>query len=550
MHPSLFMPFYCSIKNRFLPKGEKPWKAIGLAFFCLIVCLALYLVSYKVVSYFHAQNELGIFLSIKIFEMAWITMFAMLVFSCMVSGVSGLFLSKDNEIVFSAPVSPARMYCMRFWTMLFNTSWMMLLFSLPVYIAFGQVFAGGFTYYVLLIFSLFAVTLIAVGVGLLIIVVLVNLFPAKRTKDIIFYLSLCFAIFIYLLFRMIRPELLANPDQFSTFIEYLSSISTPAGPYIPAAWAANFLSLYLMDHQIDWLLGSLLATCPVAVFIVGEWLMQFLFFSGYSKSQESFGGYRSFKASRIVKLTPFRMFISKETKAFVRDSAEWSQLFMIAALVVVYLYNFKMLPLDLSFWKKEYLANLISFLNIGLTGFVIISLSARFVFPSVGAEGGSFYLIKSAPISLSRFLFYKYVFYAGPLLFLSLILITVSDYLLNIQGPVFWISVFTSSLITMSVLGLALAFGAIYPDFNAENRAAAVGSIGALVYLLVALVYTGVIVGTGAVPAYWLTKKYLIVSKLTAHDFIYIGGWAILAVVGSIVMVGVFLRRAIRCLEG
>ena len=41
---------------------------------------------------------------------------------------------------------------------------------------------------------------------------------------------------------------------------------------------------------------------------------------------------------------------------------------MIGALVVVYLYNFKVLPVERSLFEEEYVTNLISFLNIGLTG--------------------------------------------------------------------------------------------------------------------------------------------------------------------------------------
>lgn len=515
---------------------------MGVALFCALVCGALYLVSLKVIRYFHGQNELGIILSLKIFEMAWITMFAMQVFSCMVSAVSALFLSMDNEIVYAAPVRPSRLYFMRYASSLVYTSWMMVLFSSPVYLAFGVVFEAGLLYWPFMLFSVVAVAMIAVGAGMLITVVLVNLFPARRTKDIVFYLSLCFAIFIYVIFRLMRPEDLANPERFGTFVDYLSTIASPAGPYIPGAWAANFLALYLVDREIDWLLFGLLAVTPASVYFLGEWAMAWSFFSGFSKAQESFGGYRRF-GGRLPKNSSLLGWIArKEAKTFLRDSTEWSQLFMVAALVVVYLYNFKVLPLDRSFWREEYLANLISFLNIGLTGFVITSLAARFVFPSIGAEGGSFYLIKSSPVPMSRFLFYKYLFFVGPLLSLSLLLVVVSDYLLKIEGPIWWISLGVSSLITLTVIGLALGFGSLYANFKAENRATALGGIGAICFLLVSLVYEGIILGSGALPAYRLTRSWLRDGVVHAQDMAMLAGWFGLAVVIS-ALVAVFVLK-------
>ena len=113
------------------------------------------------------------------------------------------------------------------------------------------------------------------------------------------------------------------------------------------------------------------------------------FFPGYSKSQESFGGHHKFGHRRKYKLGTWQWLFSKEAKIFARDSADWSQLFMIAALVVIYLYNFKLLPIDRAAFSEEFITNLISFLNIGIAGFIITSLSARFVFPSIGAEGGA-----------------------------------------------------------------------------------------------------------------------------------------------------------------
>ena len=98
-------------------------------------------------------------------------------------------------------------------------------------------------------------------------VVLVNLFPAKRTKDIILYLSICFGIFIYLIFRLMRPEDLVNPDKYGHFIDYLSSLATPAAPYIPAAWASNLLSYYLLDREIDFLLISSAHHYPIGPFL-------------------------------------------------------------------------------------------------------------------------------------------------------------------------------------------------------------------------------------------------------------------------------------------
>ncbi|MFP3983912.1 MAG: putative ABC transporter permease subunit [Desulfurivibrionaceae bacterium] len=547
----LLKPFWYSLRNRFFPgKGGLSLKSLAVAVFCLVLCVVIYQVSLKSIGYFHSQSQLGIILSLKIFQMAWIIIFAMLVFSCLVSAVSSLFLSQDNEIIFSAPVTPESLYFMRFVTITAQTSWMMVLFSLPVFTAFGQIFKGGILYLPLMLFALVSVALTAVGIGLIITIILVNLFPARNTKDIVFYLSLCFAVFLYIIIRLIRPEELANPESFGSFINYLSGISGPAGPFVPGGWAADFLTFYLRERTIDWLLLALLTVTPLSLFFCGEWLMRAMFFPGYTKAQESFGGYRKFGGRRRYLPSPVKWLLRKEFKTFLRDSGEWSQLFMIGALVAVYLYNFKVLPVERGFWEEEYLTNLISFLNIGLTGFVITSLAARFVFPSIGAEGGAFFIIRSSPLSIGRFVFWKFVFYSIPLTILSVILVLVSDYLLKIQGPIWWISLAVTTVMTPIITALALGFGMIYADFKSESKAAAIGSWGAVIFLLTSLTLEGLVLCAGGYPSYLVTRKWLAGVSMTASDILALLCWAVFSLLLSAGLLYYFLKKGVNRLSG
>jgi ABC-2 type transport system permease protein len=478
--------------------------------------------------------------------MAWITVFAMLVFSCMVSAVSTLFLSRDNEILFASPCAPADLYFMRYVTTSLYTSWMMIIFSIPVFAAYGEVFHAGWIYWLLLPATILATAAIASGFGMTITVVLVNIFPARRTKDIVLYLSLCFGIFIYIMFRLMRPEDLVNPEKYGHFIDYLSTISTPAGPYVPGAWAANLLSGYLLDREIDWLLGGLLLVTPVALYVLGEIAMELWFFAGFSKSQESFGGYRRFRAGKKYSQNRLAWIFRKETKLFLRDSAEWSQIFMIAALVIVYLYNFKALPVERSPFQEEYVTNIISFLNIGLTGFIMASLSVRFVYPSIGAEGGSFYILHSAPLSLNRYLFYKYLFYVIPFTALTLILLIVSNSMLNIEGPMWWISIITGTLITLTVVGLALGFGSMYADFKAANRTAALGNMGAILFLFTAISFELTIIFMGGKPAYKLVKAWLSETAFRRQDMIILAAWSMGSILLAFFLTFFFWRKGLK----
>ncbi len=545
----LLLPFAGALRHRFFPGGRLSPRGFAVCLLAVGLVAGLFLATLAVVGYFYRQNELGAILSIKILQMAWILLFAMQVFSCMVSAVSSFFLSQDNEIVFAAPVPERALFAMRFVTTTAYTSWMMVVFALPVFGAYGVVFHAGLGYWPLVFLCLAATGLAASATGCLGIVCLVRLFPARRTKDIVMYLSLCFGLAVYFVFRLLRPEELVNPEQFGRFIEYLSALSAPAAPWLPPGWAAEVTTAYLLDGKIDLLsLGVLLLT-PPALYIFGEWAMQRWFFTAWTRAVESFGGHRRFRRPQAVSPL-WRQIWRKEFAGFVRDSAEWSQLFMIAALIVVYLYNFKLLPVERALFATEYITNLVSFANIGLAAFVIIALSARFVYPSVSAEGGVFPLVQAAPVRMIRYLLAKYLFYAAPFALLAVILVAVTDYLLGITGPMWFISLATSQLVVWTVVALALGLGGVYADFKAESRAAVAGSFGAIVFLLVAAGYAVAVIFGAAWPAYRLVRRWLRQEALSCTDSLILAAFLAGATVGSFVLAAGLLRRAAARLEG
>ena len=78
-----------------------------------------------------------------------------------------------------------------------------------------------------------------------------------------------------------------------------------------------------------------------------------------------------------------RHLLVKDLKVFLRDVSQWSQLLLLVALVLVYLYNFRVLDLDRIPYMSGFIKNVYAFLNLGMAGFVMATVAVRFVFPAV-----------------------------------------------------------------------------------------------------------------------------------------------------------------------
>ena len=89
-------------------------------------------------------------------------------------------------------------------------------------------------------------------IGSAITLVLVNVFPARRTRDILSVIAVLAAGGIVLLFRLIRPERLARPEGFRSLVDFVAVLRTPTSPLLPSEWVQRAM-LGWLNYRPDWL---------------------------------------------------------------------------------------------------------------------------------------------------------------------------------------------------------------------------------------------------------------------------------------------------------
>jgi ABC-2 type transport system permease protein len=204
-----------------------------------------------------------------------------------------------------------------------------------------------------------------------------------------------------------------------------------------------------------------------------------------------------------------REFVLKDIKLFFRDTTQWSQLILLAVLVVVYVFNIKALPLHRGEEVGFFYVTLVSLLNLGLAGFVLAAIAARFIFPAVSLEGRHMWLLRSSPLDLRALLWSKYWVGTVPLLVLALLLTGLTNVLLQVRPFMMVVGLVTIGALTLAIAALALGFGALYPQFETENAAQIPTSFGGLVFMMttVALLVLVIWLLSGPVYAYvWAAR--------------------------------------------
>ena len=484
---------------------------IGLVFFVLD-----YLFFHRIISYIARIDidivykiEVGTILVARLLNMIFLTFFSMLLFSNVVVSLSTFYLSSDLGFLLSSPISFSSIFTLKFVETMLNSSGILLIFGLPIFIVCGQEYQASSIYYIAIpvILVPFIVTPAIIGTSMT--MILVRFFPVKRVQQVLTVFGLILGAGLVMLFRFLRPEQLVNEIGINEMFSYIKEARIPTSPYLPSTWATEVLMSLIEKKNTQALLNLLwLFWAASGVFLVALVLAKSIYYSGWTGNSES----RTVKVSKRGTLTErfllrlsflhptTKALLIKDIKMFWRDTTQWSQLLMLAALLGIYFFNIKYLPIEDLPFRPDVMRNVFSFFNLGLAGFVLASLGARFIFPSTSLEGNSFWVVHSAPIHYRRFVLEKFCIFLVPLVFLAETLVIVSNILLEVKGDMMLLSTVTIFIVTFGLTGLGVGMGAIYPKFINENPAQIAMSIGGILYMILSLIYIGITVTLEALP--------------------------------------------------
>jgi ABC-2 type transport system permease protein len=504
----LLLPKYLTARARALA-GERGrvarWLLLGG--FGVLFWAFIFGMVFRLLRYFRGVPEIGPLLAGKLLGLILIGFFSILLLSNVITALSSFFLARDLDLLVAAPVDWLKLYGAKLLETLVHSSWMVLLMAIPLFAAYGVVYSGGPFFPLVVLALLVPFLVIPAAIGSAVTLLLVNIFPARRTRDILSVIAILTASGIVLLFRLVRPERFARPEGFRSLVDFITLLRTPTSPLLPSEWVQRATMAWL-TYKTDLLPWYLLWSTAAAAIVLGALLHAALYPQGFSKAQESAerwarGNRLRHFAERL--LSPLgilrRELVLKELRLFFRDTTQWSQLLLLAVLVVVYVFNIKFLPLK-GDGMTFFLRNVVPFLNLVLAGFVLASIAARFIFPGVSLEGRTLWLLRSSPMSVRDLLWSKFWVGTLPLLVLALLIVGVTNYLLQVSAFMFVVSVVTIALMTLALAGLALGFGTMFPQFETENAAQIPTSFGGLLFMMTSIAVIGGVVVLEARPVY------------------------------------------------
>lgn len=445
------------------------------------------------------RNLLGL-----VFLVASVVLFS----SGMTSAIGSFFTDLDLDVHHGAPRSKLRIAIARWMKTLLQSAAVVFFFLLPLFAAFGRQYAKPPAFYAMVLINLFMMLAIPVTLASIVTILLVRWFPVRRVHQIVASIAVLILTMVVIAFRMSRPERLFAQISTDEVARVLQAIELPSMTIYPSTALA-----VLMTRDVSFAISPRIAITFAVLFAIFAAIARSSYFIAFVRARESMAPVAMGSASatrffdRLVAHAspPLRAMTGKEVRTIGRDVAQWSQVFLMAALLFIYLYNIRMLPLG-----GDARATIVAYSNLGMAGFVIAAICLRFAYPSVSAEGKAFWIVQTAPVSYRHFILVKVLVYSAPLTILSLCLTAFANLILGANSAVWTFTLIGASIVPFTLVSLGVGMGALWPNFNAENPLQVGLSLGGFGYMAVSMGYVAAIMLLMARPVmgYFMARVF------------------------------------------
>lgn len=490
----------------------RPGRLLHLASGLLVISIFLgggFLLFHRIFVYLASLESIGLPLMGRMVSTAFLAFMLMLFLSSLVSSLSTLYRSPEIDFLLAAPVRPRHLFVYRLTYNVFYSSWATLLLGLPLLAAafvalrtppLQALAASAMFPLFLLIPSLAAVALLQAAVRLL---------PRLNLRTLLGFLFLAIAVGSWIFFAFGQPRSISigQIDSPAELERYLAGLAVTSHALLPSSWMAQGL-MPPPGAGSDYLAARLWMLLITAAF--ASWLCLDLAARFYHRSLLERVSSDTQAAPRSPLLSSWvgRRFpvAAKDAILFMRNPVQWAQAFIFLSLLVLYLGSLRRYPVIFAFdlWKV-----LVSFINFGFAGYILATLSVRFVYPTISLEGPMLWLVRTAPLSVSRLFFEKAFLNAAVALLLAEALSLASARLLKTPPGLGLMSHLCLAVMCLAVTSISLGLGAVWPDYREANPSRIASGLGGVLAALASLAYVGISIVVLAWPAYlYATQRW------------------------------------------
>lgn len=447
-----------------------------------------------------------------VFNAFFSALLAMLLFSAAILLYGNLYASPRSRCLLTLPTRAGAVYGHAFQEALWFSGWGFILLGSPLLVAHGVVRQSPWTYYALLLPLLVSFAAIPATLGAIVCMLAVAWLPRLRVHALGAGIALAAGALLWLGW---------------------SAASAPRAAVFSEAWVEQaFARLRVTEQRLSpshWLSSALvdaaarpeagpgrladatrylavLASNALALGLVARAVAERVLRLGISRLHGDaparrrrfrpwwIDGWIAAAGTRAAR--PLRLLVVKDLRVFRRDVAQWSQAAIFLGLLALYAWNVRV------FEYHHAYAAMIGFLNLAVVSLIFSTFTTRFVFPSISLEGRCFWILGLLPVGRDQIVWSKFVFsFAGGVV-PCCALVALSDVRLGVAPWIVAIHLACCVALCAGLSGIAVGFGAMWPDLREPSPARLAAGFGGTLCLVVSSLVIIAAVLASAVPVH------------------------------------------------
>jgi len=461
------------------------------------------------------HTHTGLYLYHTFISMLLFVLFVAVNLGNIIVSYSTLYRSSEVSFLLTKPVSFTTIFILKFFDNFFYSSTTLFVVAFMVLFGYGSYFGYPWYFFAgVMIFVMIPFMFLSACLAVLILMAIMKLAGRIGFRKVMAGLFSLYFFFIYLFFNSSNPiTLVEKLNRFYPNIdEYLSHTVPGFLQYLPNQWVAQFLFYVARGEVMNALpyVGILLSVTIIVFglcffvadrFYYRSWLVSL---DVQSKAQKFYDpAHRHFLDFRSHSIFPsqIEVLVKKEFFAFFREASQWIHLVVMFILTGLFAISVSNINLKWHIMDVQLLTYLVMFV---FGGFMVSSLTLRFVFPMIGLEGQTFWALRSSPIKKGRIFLIKFI--------LGFILVLpIAEYIAiasnipfigkaELHSVLLWFGVFNAFWISLTMVSFNLGFGGFFASYLERNPIRAASTQGATLTFLATLVYLIVIVVIILVP--------------------------------------------------
>jgi len=450
---------------------------------------------------------LGALLTERLLFTLFAFLFALLLLSNLVISHTNLFRNRETIFLLSLPVPAQTIFRWKFIESTLLASWAFLFLIAPLLAAFGLVRGVPWHFYLVtpVLIAMFIVLPAVLGAA---VAIVVGRFLDRRNFQIVLVTTALALLALVAFWWKAQPvdDNLLDRRTLQALDQLLAKTRFTMFPFLPSYWlssavlqwaegilrGAAFFALVLLSHTLFF--GSLAFTRFGALFYDTASAVQSRGGGGFKpgwfragRKNGNTAGLLEWIFSKFFWLDrDLRALAVKDLRMFWRDTTQWGQSVVLFGLLGVYIINLRNFTHQLTspFW-----VNLVAYLNLSACSLNLATVTTRFVFPQFSLEGQRLWIVGMAPMGLARVVKAKYWLASALSLTVTLTLITLSCWLLQMTWDRVALFGAVVTVMTFTLNGVAIGLGVLYPNLKEANPNKIVSGFGGTLCLVLSSVY-------------------------------------------------------------